>query len=257
MLELKKQDQTLVSGTTIFYFTDNMTVYWIAASGTSPSPGLHSLIEAIRLAELELGCSLQVVHIPGVVMIHQGTDGLSRGIWVSALHTLPDQRALTQAIFDPLPPCPVLVNRIILEFLHPCHWWLYDWADHWEGHRCFDRLTVWFPPPELARQVLTFVLESWVERPRSTSALFFVPRTVPAFWLGLSRHIVELTTLHPHQISLPTPGTLPIPVIVLYLPPHQPTLSSNRLDNTRPTPQVRWHREQAAQMRRLPPRPVE
>jgi hypothetical protein len=28
------------------------------------SPGLHTLIEEIRLLELELGCSLEVVHIP-------------------------------------------------------------------------------------------------------------------------------------------------------------------------------------------------
>ena len=54
-------------GTTIFYFTDNSTFYWIAASGSSTSPGLHALIEEIRLRELETECTLQVVHVPGVV----------------------------------------------------------------------------------------------------------------------------------------------------------------------------------------------
>jgi hypothetical protein len=113
---------------------------------------------------------------------------------------------------------------------------------------------MWFPPPEIARQVITFVLESWVECPRTTSALFFIPRTVPAFWFGLSRYIMEVTTLHPHLSPLSTPGILPIPVVVLYLPPHQPILSPNRLDSTRPAPLIKWHREQGAQLHRLPPR---
>jgi hypothetical protein len=44
----------------------------------------------------------------------------------------------------------------------------------------FDRLTVWFPPPEIARQVLTFVFECWAEKPLTTSGLFFIPqRSVP------------------------------------------------------------------------------
>jgi hypothetical protein len=69
-----------VRGTTIFYFTDKSSTYWISASGSSPSPALHTLIEEIRMLELELDCSLQVVHVPGYLMINQGTDGLSRGI---------------------------------------------------------------------------------------------------------------------------------------------------------------------------------
>jgi hypothetical protein len=256
MATLLQQDRSLLEGTTIFYFTDNMAVYWIASSGSSPAPGLHTLIEEIRLMELELACSLQVVHVPGIIMINQGTDGLSRGIWMSALHLLADQRTLTRAIFDPLPPCPYLVNQVLSDFLGPCQWYFHNWEDQWDGQSVFGRLTVWFPPPEIARQVITFVLESWVECPRTTSALFFIPRTVPAFWFGLSRYIVELTTLHPHLVPLPTPGILPIPIVVLYLPPHQPVLSPNRLDSTRPTPLLKWHREQAAQLRRLPPRSV-
>jgi hypothetical protein len=88
---------------TIFYFTDDSTTYWIAASGSPGSPGLHQLIEEIRLLELELDCSQQVIqHIPGLIMINQGSDGLSRGIWMSVLQGLEDSRCLTQAVFKPL-----------------------------------------------------------------------------------------------------------------------------------------------------------
>ena len=47
LVELMKLDRSDMEGTTIFYFTDNMTIYWIAALGSSPTPGLHALIEAI------------------------------------------------------------------------------------------------------------------------------------------------------------------------------------------------------------------
>ncbi|CAJ1966080.1 unnamed protein product [Cylindrotheca closterium] len=42
-----------------------------------------TLIGEIRLLELELDCMLQVVHVPGLVLISQGTDGLSRGVWMT------------------------------------------------------------------------------------------------------------------------------------------------------------------------------
>jgi hypothetical protein len=90
LLRIREEDAESVRGTTVFYFTDNSTSYWIAASGSSSSPGLHQLIEEIRLLELELECSLQAVHVPGLIMIDQGTDGLSRGIWMSALQGLED-----------------------------------------------------------------------------------------------------------------------------------------------------------------------
>jgi hypothetical protein len=54
LLWIREDDAKAVRGTTVFYFTDNSTSYWIAASGSSASPGLHKLIEEIRLLELEL-----------------------------------------------------------------------------------------------------------------------------------------------------------------------------------------------------------
>jgi hypothetical protein len=67
LLHIMREGYEDVKGTTIFYFTDNSSVYWIATSGSSPSPGLHALIEEIRLLELDLDCSLQVIHVPGLL----------------------------------------------------------------------------------------------------------------------------------------------------------------------------------------------
>jgi hypothetical protein len=58
--QLLETDEAAAHGTTIFYFTDNSTSYWITASGSSSSPGLHALIEDIRALELHLQCHLQV-----------------------------------------------------------------------------------------------------------------------------------------------------------------------------------------------------
>jgi hypothetical protein len=35
----------------------------------------------------------------------------------------------------------------------------------WTG---FDTLSVWCPPPEIARRLISFVLETWVEKPLTT-----------------------------------------------------------------------------------------
>ena len=70
---------------TTFYFTNSITAYWIAASGCSSIPRLHVLMAKIKQLEAKYNFFLHVIHVPGVVMIEQGTDGLSRGIWLSNL----------------------------------------------------------------------------------------------------------------------------------------------------------------------------
>lgn len=252
-------DRESVRNTTVFYFTDSSSVYWIAAKGSSRWAHLHSLIVAIRLLEVELGCILQVVHIPGLAMIIQGTDGLSRGVWISALHkSLPEDRLL-QSIFDPVTFDPTLVWEVLPHTSQSFnHWQYYDWNQEWFAPHCMDTLTVWCPPPELARQALTFILETWCERPYTTSALFFVPRVVPSFWWGLSRYLIELPVIRPHTRKMRFPPLLPIPITVLYLPPHTLQLPPPpRLDSAPDTPLIRRHRQQAERMRRLPPRHID
>ena len=258
LLQLRDYGGASVRGTTIFYFTDNSTTYWIAAGGSSKSPGLHSLLEEIRLIELELGCTLQVVHVPGVVMITQGTDGLSRGVWATALHDWVDQGSLTEAVFAPLPVDMDMASTLARSLGHD-RFRYQPWESVWDARDMFDTMSIWFPPPEIARQAITFMLEAWVERPGTTSALFFVPRVIPAFWHGLSRHIQELPMIHPFAATggLRHPSRLPIPVIVLYLPPYVhvlPPPRHPRMGLPAQTGEVRWHEEQAARMRGLPPR---
>ena len=223
-LQLMVRDREAVWGSTLFYFTDNSVTYYIAASGSSSSPGLHALIEQIRHYEMLLECRLQVIHVPGVVMIQQGTDGLSRGIWGSDLHPGVDQRELTASLFEPAREDLSLVVEYAKDLGLPTTGWV---LSHWEtpllGRELMHTLSAHFPPPELARQTIIFFLEAWVESPMDTGALFFVPRVVPAFWHGLSRHVREVGKIAADQL-LPPPH-LPIPVIILAVLPYTSCLS--------------------------------
>jgi hypothetical protein len=83
-------------------------------------------------------------------MIDQGTDGLSRGIWMSALQGLEDSGRLTQAVFEPLRFDRLLVDSYIKNYQLAQQHVHCDGNSTWDARVCFDRLSVWFPPPELA-----------------------------------------------------------------------------------------------------------
>ena len=97
---LQEQGGDRLRDTTVFFLTDNLVSYYIINGGSSRSPGLHALVQDIKAACLDLGCQLEVVHVPGKLMIIQGTDGLSRGLWLA-----PERRpeGINQTLFEPVP----------------------------------------------------------------------------------------------------------------------------------------------------------
>jgi hypothetical protein len=79
----------------------------------------------------------------------------------------------------------------------------------------------------------------------------------PRLWWGLSRHLVHLPSLYPHLTPLQYQPRLPIPIVVLYLPPHERSLpTKDRLDGPPLAANAFWHQQQVALMRGLPPKPV-
>lgn len=264
---LLKTDPDTVRGAMVFYFTDNSTTYWVCQKGSSRHTHLHEQVVKIRRLETRLACHLCVIHIPGKVIIREGTDGLSRGVWITPLQGSIPREILMPAIFAPLPFDPTLVHHYVSEEIPNYHraerrpgredhprWEGRRWDSTWETTDAIDQLTVWFPPPEAARALISFLLDCYVERPLSTSALLFIPRIMMASWRGLSKKITELPVLHPDVADLAFPPILPIPVTVLYLPPHHRSPPShNRLDKPPPPMRARVHRRQADQMRRVQP----
>lgn len=183
---------------------------------------------------------------------------------MTPLQALDDPAAITRAVFEPLPFDPNLVHHFLsqlpwLGLWQPLQAWDYrDWSQPWSAPSCFNTCTAWFPPPEVARQVITFALETWSERPLTTSFIFFVPRVVPAFWYGLSRHVHEIGVLYPHKTPLRYPCTLSIPIIVLYIAPHVRSLpTKDRLARTPLPPDAHWHKRQATSVRGLHTRPLQ
>jgi hypothetical protein len=81
--QVLKNKYLRIQGGTVFYFTDNSSVYYIVKGGSSKNIELHTLAQAIQIIEIELGCRLEPVHVPGVLMIDEGTDGLSCGLWLA------------------------------------------------------------------------------------------------------------------------------------------------------------------------------
>jgi hypothetical protein len=71
-------------GATVFYFTDNMVSYYVVHNCSSSNAELHKLICDIKIFEVQLSCCIEVVHMPRVAMINQGTYGLSCGLWMLA-----------------------------------------------------------------------------------------------------------------------------------------------------------------------------
>ena len=263
-LETMLQEPSVgIRGCTLFYFTDNSTTYWIAGNGCSKNPKLHLTLEQIRYLEVQLGCHLNVIHVPGLLMIQEGTDGLSRGIWINPWHDSVTREELLCHIFAPLPPNEFLINTYVHQHLLDWHsaapgyllpkgwpaWSLQAWDTPPHLLDLRGRFTVWFPPPELARQTIINMLEAFVEAPLTTSALFFIPRILPGCWKGLSKCLHELQPIYPHLTPLFPGPLLPIPVTVLYLPRHHRTCQPRNVDPSPPPPGARWHQAQAQQMR--------
>jgi hypothetical protein len=172
---------------------------------------------------------------------------------MAPFHDLLDPTDITRAVFAPATFDATIVNSYVNQFRLGEWYQHHRWDRTWDAHNCFDRLTLWFPPPEVARQLLIFLLETWAEKPATTSALVFIPRTIPSFWWGLSRFLTKLPTIYPHVTRLRFPPLVSIPICVLYLPPFRRSLPGpRRVEFPSLSAKLLWHRQQAALLRGLP-----
>ena len=64
-------------------FTGSLVSYHILQSGSSTNPRLHELVIRIQLQLIHLRIELTIIWIPGSLMILEGSDGLSRGLWIT------------------------------------------------------------------------------------------------------------------------------------------------------------------------------
>lgn len=240
---------------TVFYFTDNMVSYYVMESGSSPSPELHKLILQIKRLELVLGCHLEVIHVPGDLMIKEGADGLSRGLWLTANRMRDNSLVESRRVLEPVP------------FSRP----LADWAtglldlptgtlschigslDSWDFGRIAGRWTIWTPMPEIARQAIAAFLDAWVEVPLTTGAVFLVPRVLQRSWSHVSHSVVDLGLVRPRDLPPECQYDSDIPIVILAVFPHVRCLdeSPDSMDDAPPNLAPRWIRNQVEGLHRL------
>jgi hypothetical protein len=255
MQQMWRSYGTALRGTTVFYFTDNATTYYALRKGSSRIPSLHALVREIRLLCQQLGCLLEPVHVPGKVMINQGTDGLSRGVWVSPLHSGVSPTAVTAAVFAPVPIVPGLCEWVQSMLPSPTLYPLRHGMGQWPtAPSVLNRATLWCPQPEVASQIISTLLLLWCEVPWSTEILVLVPRVLQGNWENLSRHIQPVCVIQPCDYPFQQSRILPIPLILLRIRPYVRTLPPRPtlpLDKVADTPESRWHRQQADFLRGL------
>ena len=75
----------LLDGVEMFLFTDNSTAESAFNNGTSSSQTLFDLVLQVKKLELKHSVRLNIVHVSGKRIIHQGTDGLSRGNYLEGV----------------------------------------------------------------------------------------------------------------------------------------------------------------------------
>jgi hypothetical protein len=80
-----------------------------------------------------------------------------------------------------------------------------------------------------------------------------LPRVLQKRWGRSSRQVREVGAFPREEVPLAHSALLQIPVVLLHVAPHVRSLPDLRLDRPSPTDAHRWHRQQAAHMRSLPP----
>ena len=234
----------------LFYFTDNMVTYDILRKRRSKSPLLHALIMEITGLEIQLDCCIVCVHVPGDVMITEGTDGLSRGVELTPLNLPP--KDLYNQIFAPVPPSAPMLQWVLskIQSSHLSSPWetVTDLANWEEMVRSKPRL-MWFLSPQLARQAMTKALLNWTEHPFDHEHVFVIPRVLQRSFGRMNKHMIFLGIFKDYPR-----GTFPglTPLCLFHLPTFTRSLTPPEdVDMSSPTYRPRWVQAQIKYMHGL------
>jgi hypothetical protein len=250
---LRKRDPRIIGGT-LFYFTDNSSVYYIVKGGSSRSAELHKLARKIKMIEIDLQCRLEPIHVPGVLMIYEGTDGLSRGMWLAAERLMRSSITESSLALGGVPFSKEL-GKWALEavgYSRNSEYELHTTLGEWAFENIYGKISLWVPVPEIARQAIVRFLDIWVEGATITSGIFIVPRVIQKDWENLSKHIITVGEIYPCKLPAECTYYSQIPLVLLYVPFYVRALPPNSLVEYSPTPtHARWHAEQAEYLRGL------
>jgi hypothetical protein len=256
LVEVMRQEPIATSrfrGHKVFYFTDNMVTYDVFRKGNSTSPKLRALVRELKRLEILHGCQLEVIHMPGNVIIAKGSDGLSHGVWNTPLQV---PRVFPVAeLFEPFVPTPAVVAWAYAQAGVPQSpdVRVFDDTDPWWRSAIVKQNCVWSVSPTVARQAFTTAALAWVESPLDSSHLFIVPRVMQRDLGQVNRRIQFLGQSPPHLVPLQA-HPCRVPLLLFYLPLHRRCLElqpPRRLDLPSFPKMPAWVTRQIAYMRGL------
>ncbi len=257
---LRKSDKP-VSGRVFWYLTDNQVTYDICRSSSSSSIELHKLVREVRLLELEMGIRVEVIHVPGVLMIRQGTDGLSRGIVMPSFARSNGVLPLLD-IFRPAEPSAALLSWVFSVAQVPHQLQTLDWLfredlDDWSRTPLLHRFTLWCPSPQFGRQCILEALLAWVEAPFDSGHLFIIPRIMQRDFGRMAKFVKFIGVFW----DLPLSFVPVVPFLVFYLPPFDrlqaylektnSDFTPHRMESSPPARAPHWVRQQLEEMQWL------
>jgi hypothetical protein len=211
----------------IFIFTDNSTAEAAFWKGTSKSRKLFDLVLRLKKLEMENGLILHVVHVSGLRMIAQGTDGLSRADQSEGVMKGLDMRTFIPLHLNPTerePKVKPWLDKVTkgqsFEWLTPEGWFS---AVHGPGD------FIWNVPPAAAEVVVEQLGFARMKRPEAMH-IILVPRLMTGRW---RRH---LTRACDGYIKIDDPAVWDLdsqfePLLVFFCLPfcsHDPKLSERR-----------------------------
>ena len=248
-----------LDGRVLWYLTDNQVTYDICRTSTSSSPTLLSLLHDIRLLEMRLGCRLEVIHVPGKLMITQGTDGLSRGAVLQPLSAYNGVLPLEQ-IFSPADASLEVLHWAlklagVSSQVKNAEWQFRQDLDDWSRCDLLDSNTCWVVSPHFGRQCMLQAMYAWTESPWNSSHLFILPRVMQRDFGRISKFIAKVG----ESWLIPLLFTPVVPFIVYYLPPFNRISSflsksdklEYRLDAAAPTYTPVWIKKQVEALQRM------
>jgi len=249
--ELRSSHKDRMRGRLYFYFTDSDVTYNISRKGCSHAPRLHLKVQELKLLELELGCRVEIIHCPGTTMICQGSDNLSRGVWVTPLNT--EFRNVAAALFRPAPPSVPLLFRLLSLCQSPVSFTRWEWRTDlgdWSGAALLGQHVVWTLSPLIARQGISAALNAWVESPWNSSHIFLIPRVAQRMFGRVNRHIMFIGQFF--DLPLPVAFDPLVPFLVFYLPPFRRELRREPdVDSPSNYRLPKWVQAQVNYLRRL------
>jgi hypothetical protein len=286
-LEEMSKEQKL-SGTEIYFFTDNSVAERAYFKGSSSSELLHDLVTRLRNLEMKEGCRIILVHVSGERMKWQGSDGLSRGNLLEGV-----MKGTNMLDYVPL-------SKTALERSKGLEQWIRSWATGEEGSDSLEILKpeqwftrghdmkgglhsvhgifhpnyesgtyLWQPPPSIAEVACEEIRKARTKRSTSTH-IFVAPRILTPYWRSHLHRSADVIFEIPAGCDYWPESMFEPLILAIFFPllPHRPWQLRNspsivelvdrmqrmwRLGNFAQGPVLRKLREQARAMESMSP----